>query len=96
MEDYKYTSIQIYQQPEKYSLVLMKVTNAIEIHEPIQCCISFIQEDKRDSITKEYIYGISRMIISRIIGDNIYSVEYIEGKIGQEREICLEKEMLLK
>ncbi len=94
MEDYKYTSIQIYQQPEKYSLVLMKVTNAIEIHEPIQCCISFIQEDKRDSITKEYIYGISRMIISRIVGENLYNVEYIEGKIGQEREICLEKELL--
>ena len=94
MEDYKYTSIQIYQQPEKYSLVLMKVQNAIEIHESIQCCISFIQEDKRDPISKEYIYGISRMIISRIIGDNLDNVEYIEGKIGQEREICLEKELI--
>jgi len=93
MDDYYYKSIQIYQKPENFSLVKITINKTYEIEEEnnIYCNISLVQEDNKNWHTNEYLFGISRLILCKMIDEN--NIEYIEGKMGLEREIILEKKI---
>ena len=93
MDDYYYKSIQIYQKPENFSLVKISINKTYEIEEEnnIYCNISLVQEDNKNWHTNEYLFGISRLILCKMIDEN--NIEYIEGKMGLEREIILEKKI---
>ena len=90
MSDYIYKSIPISQKPEEYALVSFTVDS--NLLNGTHCYISFVQQDKKNYLNNEYIYGISRLILARLTGDDNV-VEYIEGKMGQEREIIIERDL---
>ena len=98
MDNYFYKSIQIFQKPENFSLVKISLLNKNNMTEEddkynnnVYCNISLVQEDNKNWHTNEYIFGISRLILCKIIDQN--NIEYIEGKMGLEREIILEKKI---
>lgn len=90
MSDYIYKSIPISQKPEEYALVTFTVDS--NLLNGTHCYISFVQQDKKNYLNNDYIYGISRLILARLTDDENV-VEYIEGKMGQEREIIIERDL---
>jgi len=95
MENYKYQSIKVSQNPEEYVLVKIKTKNddIIIDNDNNGCYISFIQEEKNTGKDKKIIYGLSRLILCKL---NNKEIQYIKGKMGQEREIVLEHQMQYK
>lgn len=89
-ESYVYNSIPIIQKPEDYALVHFSVDS--NIIKGNHCYISFVQQDKKNYLNNEYLYGISRLILAELTGDE-KTVQYIEGKMGQEREIIIERDL---
>lgn len=83
-DDYLYTSIKLKQKTNYYCLVKVSVTNQTHLF------LSLIQPDKKNYHQTDHKYGISRFIISKI---NSFTgeIEYIIGKMGQEREIFEDK-----
>ena len=88
-ENYKYKSLIINQEQEGYALIKIKTTKINEDNKTLSY-ISFIQEEKNSNENKS-IYGIGRLILCKLYDKK---VQYIGGKIGQEREIILEQDLL--
>ena len=95
MENYKYQSINVSQKNEEYVLIKIKAIKADDIidNENNGCYISLIQEEKKIGKDKKNIYGLSRLILCRLQNNEI---QYIKGKMGQEREIVLEHQLQYK
>ena len=90
IENFKYQSINVSQEPEQYVLIRIKtakIDDFIINKENRKSFISFIQEEKKVGKEKKSIYGLGRLILCKLY-DN--EVQYIKGKMGQEREIVLE------
>ena len=96
MENYKYQSISVSQKPEEYALVKIKAKkeDVILDNDNNGCYISFIQEEKRSGKDKKNRYGLGRLILCKLNNNN--EIQYIKGKMGQEREIVLEHQMQYK
>ena len=88
-ENYKYKSLIINQEQEGYALIKIKTTKINEDNKTLSY-ISFIQEEKNSNENKS-TYGIGRLILCKLYDKK---VQYIGGKIGQEREIILEQDLL--
>ena len=88
--DYSYNYIEVLQKFDSYSLVKMTVKSEVDVH----CFITFIQIKNSRAFPKGN-YGIIRIIICKLLNydldNNEYQVEYLSGKMGQERDICEEK-----
>ena len=95
MENYKYQSIKVSQNIEEFVLVKIKTKNddIIIDNDNNGCYISFIQEEKNNGKDKKNIYGLGRLILCKL---NNKEIQYIKGKMGQEREIVLEHQMQYK
>ena len=95
MENYKYQSIKVSQNPEEFVLIKIKTKNddIIIDNDNNRCYISFIQEEKYTGRDKKNIYGLGRLILCKL---NNKEIQYIKGKMGQEREIVLEHQMQYK
>ena len=96
MENYKYQSINVNQKPEEYVLVKIKASKVDDIdfdNEDNKAYISFIQEEKKIGKERKNIYGLGRLILCKLQNNEI---QYIKGKMGQEREIVLEHQMQFK
>ena len=89
MDGYHYNSLQIEKEPEKHSLIQFTVTD-----KNTHAYISLVQEDHKNYKTNEYIYGISRLILCHMRNESISNIEYICGKMGQEREITIERALV--
>ena len=90
IENFKCQSINVSQEPEQYVLIRIKtakIDDFIINKENRKSFISFIQEEKKVGKEKKSIYGLGRLILCKLY-DN--EVQYIKGKMGQEREIVLE------
>jgi calpain-15 len=108
-EAYEYKSIKIHQPMNSYSLIKLKIDtdktlDESQLNTTNLTYISLIQQDKKNfnhslyntnnkehSSNKEYKYSIGRFILSKINDDG--ELEYISGKMGQDREIFDEKEL---
>ena len=93
IENFKYQSINVSQEPEKYALIRIKtakIDDFIINKENRVSFISFIQEEKKVDKEKKIIYGLGRLILCKLYDKEI---QYIKGKMGQDREIILEHEM---
>ena len=88
-ENYKYNSIIVNQEQEGYALIKIKTTKINEDNKSLSY-ISFIQEEKNSKEQKNK-YGIGRLILCKLYDKE---VQYIGGKMGQEREIILEQDLL--
>ena len=82
-ENYKYKSLVINQEQDEYVLIKIK-TSKINDSDKTLSYISFIQEEKN-------YYGIGRIILCKLYNKE---VQYIGGKMGQEREIILEQDLV--
>ena len=59
------------------------------------CFISLIQEEKEKSEDNEInSFFLSRIILCEIVDDESNEIEYIKGKMGQEREIFIEHKQI--
>ena len=88
-ENYKYKSLIVNQEQEGYALIKIKTTKINKDNKTLSY-ISFIQEEKNTKKQK-FGYGIGRLILCKLYDKE---VQYIGGKIGQEREIILEQDLL--
>ena len=88
-ENYKYNSIIVNQEQEGYALIKIKKKKINEDNKSLSY-ISFIQEEKNSKEQKNK-YGIGRLILCKLYDKE---VQYIGGKMGQEREIILEQDLL--
>ena len=95
IENYKYHSINVGQKPDEYSLVRIKTEKIDEgfFDENNISYISFIQEEKKVGKERKNIYGLGRLILCKLENNEI---QYIKGKMGQEREIVLEHQIQYK
>ena len=94
-ENYKYKSIEVNQDLDEYVLIKIK-TNKITEHKSdnkMLSYISFIQEEKKNNKSDKIIFGLGRLILCKLIDDEL---QYISGKMGQEREIILEQNIPFK
>ena len=82
-EDYKYKSLIVNQEDDEYALIKIK-TSKVNDNNKTLSYISFIQEEKK-------YYGIGRIILCKLYNKE---VQYIGGKMGQERETVLEQDLL--
>ena len=82
-ENYKYKSLVINQEQDEYVLIKIK-TSKINDSDKTLSYISFIQEEKN-------YYGIGRIILCKLYNKE---VQYIGGKMGQEREIIVEQDLV--
>ena len=82
---YNYLTIQ--QKVDSYSLVKLSITS----ENKNRCYLTLSQITNKKAFPKGINYGIIRMIICRLISydENTkeYTIDYISGKMGQEREI---------
>ena len=90
-DDYNYTYISLLQKVESYCLVKMDISNDSNNNE-INGFIKLLQIKEKNSFPENLDYGIIRIIICKLLKDNDnkniqYEVEYIKGKMGQERSI---------
>ena len=92
IENYKYQSINVSQKPEEYAIIRIKTTKIDDgfFDENNISYISFIQEEKKVGKERKNIYGLGRLILCKLHNNEI---QYIKGKMGQEREIVLEHQM---
>ena len=81
-DGFVYNHIKLMQSRNGYTLV------KIRLDIPSKLFISLSQQDKKNFNNDNYKYSIARFIISRIEGTNL---EYISGKMAQEREFFEEK-----
>ena len=88
-ENYKYKSQIVHQEKEGYALIKIKTSKIYEYNKTLSY-ISFIQEEKNLKGEKNN-YGIGRLILCKLCDKE---VQYIGGKMGQEREIVLENDLL--
>ena len=95
IENYKYQSINVSQKPEEYAIIRIKTTKIDDgfFDEINISYISFIQEEKKVGKERKNIYGLGRLILCKLHNNEI---QYIKGKMGQEREIVLEHQMKFK
>ena len=96
IENFKYQSINVSQKPEEYVLIRIKTPKIDDMFlddENSTCYISFIQEEKKTDNKNKNIFGLSRLILCKL---NNNEIEYINGKMGQEREIVLEHQLKYK
>ena len=95
IENYKYQSINVSQKPEEYILIRIKTVKIDDgfLDESNISYISFIQEEKKNGKERKNIYGLGRLILCKFHNNEI---QYIKGKMGQEREIVLEHQMKYK
>ena len=92
LENFKYKSIKIRQKPNNYSLIKIKIHKPNITDSTSNCFISLIQEEKEKNENDENnSFFLSRMILCRIIDIQTNEIEYIKGKMGQEREIFIEQ-----
>ena len=88
--DYKYISIM--QKAETYSLIKMTINS--NDNNKAHCFINVFQvmNNKKSSLEK---YGIIRMVVCKIIKynekTNDYEIDYIDGKMSQNRDSFIEK-----
>ena len=94
-ENYKYKSIELNQEEKEY--ILLKIKTNINLEQKYDkknmSYISFIQEEKKNEKTNKNIFGIGRLILCKLSGDEL---QYIGGKMGQEREIVLEQNFFFR
>ena len=88
-EKYKYKSLIVHQEKEGYALIKIKTSKINEYNKTLSY-ISFIQEEKNLKGEKNN-YDIGRLILCKLYDKE---VQYIGGKMGQEREIVLENDLL--
>jgi hypothetical protein len=87
-ENYKYKSL-ILNQEKDYILLKIKTTKINDnynINDKDLSYISLIQEEKNNGL-----FGIGRIILCKLYNKE---VQYIKGKMGQEREIILENDLV--
>ena len=96
IENYKYQSINVSQKPEEYVLIRIKtlrIDDMIFDNENNGCYISFLQDEKKYDKERKNIFGLGRLILCKLHNNEI---QYIKGKMGQEREIVLEHQLKYK
>ena len=96
IENFKYQSINVNQKTEDYALIRIKtpkIDDMVFDNENSICYISFIQEEKKSDKERKNIYGLGRLILCKLHNNEI---QYITGKMGQEREIVLEHQLKYK
>ena len=89
LENFKYKSIKIRQKPNNFALIKIKVHKPNITDSTSNCFISLIQEEKEKN--ENNLFFLSRMILCRIVDNQLNEIEYIKGKMGQEREIFIEQ-----
>jgi len=93
-ETYKYKSLVINQEKE-YALIKIKTSKVNDNdnnNDKNLSYISFIQEEKNLGLNdNKNIFGIGRIILCKLYNKE---VQYIGGKIGQEREIVLDNDLV--
>ena len=97
IENFKYQSINVSQKPEEYVLIRIKTPKIDDMYfdnENSMCYISFIQEENKADNKSKNIFGLSRLILCKLNNNN--EIQYINGKMGQEREIVLEHQLKYK
>ncbi len=96
IENYKYQSINVSQKPEGYVLIRIKTSKNDDVvldNHNNKAYISFIQEEKKVGKERKNSFGLGRLILCKLHKNDI---QYIKGKMGQEREIVLEHQMQYK
>ena len=96
IENYKYQSINVSQKPEGYVLIKIKTSKNDDVvldNHNNKAYISFIQEEKKVGKERKNSFGLGRLILCKLHKNDI---QYIKGKMGQEREIVLEHQMQYK
>ena len=92
LENFKYKSIKIRQKPNNFALIKIKVHKPNITDSTSNCFISLIQEEKvKNENDDNNSFFLSRMILCRITDIQSNQIEYIKGKMGQEREIFIEQ-----
>ena len=95
LDNFKYKSIKIRQKPENFALIKIKVNKPNVTDSTSNCFISLIQEEKEKSEDNEInSFFLSRIILCEIVDDESNEIEYIKGKMGQEREIFIEHKQI--
>ena len=97
IENFKYQSINVSQKPEEYVLIRIKTPKIDDMffdNENCMCYISFIQEENKADNKNKNIFGLSRLILCKLNNNN--EIQYINGKMGQERELVLEHQLKYK
>ena len=85
-EDYYYKSIKIKQKPNKYVLIKLDTRKPNIIDDSSKYFVSLIQEEKENN---NFLVG--RMILCKVKDKELKEVEYIQGIMGQGREIFIEQ-----
>ena len=92
LDNFKYKSIKIRQKPNEFALIKIKIFKPNITDATSNCFISLIQEEKeKNEEDDNNSFFLSRMILCRIVDNQTKEIEYIKGKMGQEREIFLEQ-----
>ena len=92
LDNFKYKSIKIRQKPNNFALIKIKIFKPNITDETSNCFISLIQEEKeKNKDDDNNSFFLSRMILCRIVNNQEKEIEYIKGKMGQEREILIEQ-----
>ena len=86
LENAKYKSIKIKQNPNDFVLIKLDIHKPKMIDSMSNCFISLIQEEKEKNN-----FLISRMILCKVKDAEVKEIEYIKGIMGQEREIFIEQ-----
>ena len=85
-KDYHYTFLPFEQKVNSYSLVKMTVKSKENIHGFVTYC-----QNRNKKAFPNNEFGIIRIILCRLLNDNNeneeYNLEYLSGKMGQERDI---------
>ena len=92
LDNFKYKSIKIRQKPNNFALIKIKIYKPNITDSTSNCFISLIQEEKEKNENDDNnSFFLSRMILCRIVDNQTNEIEYIKGKMGQEREIFIEQ-----
>ena len=95
LDNFKYKSIKIRQKPNNFALIKVKVNKPNVTDSTSNCFISLIQEEKGKSEDNENnSFFLSRIILCKIVDNQLNDLEYIKGKMGQEREIFIEHKQI--
>jgi hypothetical protein len=92
LDNFNYKSIKIRQKPNDFALIKIKIFKPNITDATSNCFISLIQEEKeKNEDDDNNSFFLSRMILCRIVDNQTKEIEYIKGKMGQEREIFIEQ-----
>ena len=96
-DNYNYNSLQITQNLNSYSLIKITITESLNyFNQNPLVYVSLIQNEiKKNFINIDRKYSIARIILSKLnfFNDKEFEVDYISGKISQEKELFEEKEL---